>query len=379
MDGLPATHTGRREAELPFLSVIVPVRNEERFLAATLGQVLCQDYPAERFEVLVADGRSTDRTREIVAELQRQHPNLRLLDNPGRLSSAGRNVAVRAARGELVLLIDGHCELDGPGHLRAVANAFARSGADCLGRPQPLDVTGATSLQQAIALARSSPLGHHPASHIYSDREGFVAPQSVAVAYRRSVFEQVGLFDETFDACEDVELNQRVARAGLRCFFTPQIAVRYHPRGTLTGLIRQMVRYGRGRVRLLRKHPETFGPLGFVPAAFVAGVLLGPLACLAWPLLWSVYGGTLLLYAALILAASVLAGTRAPALRVAAWLPLVFAAVHAGAGLGLWLEAVAGFNPKRRRGSLHTNPQREQGTEGIPRLRFGLTDGGPRP
>jgi succinoglycan biosynthesis protein ExoA len=328
--------------EIPFISVIVPVRNEERFLTATLTQILEQDYPPDRFEILVADGRSTDRTRDLVAEFQQHHANLRLLDNPGWLSSAGRNAAIRAARGEVILLIDGHCRIEGRRHLREVASAFARSGADCLGRPQPLDVGGATGLQQAVALARSSPLGHHPDSEIYSGHEGFVAPESVAVAYRRPVFDRVGLFDEAFDACEDVELNHRVARAGLRCFFTPRIAVHYQPRATLGGLFRQMVRYGRGRVRLLRKHPGTFGLLGFVPALFLAGLLLGPLACLAWPLLWPVYAGVLLLYGLAVLIESIRAGVRGGSPRPAMWLPLVFPTIHAGAGTGLWLEILCG-------------------------------------
>src|SRR5262249_36769813 len=154
-----------------------------------------------------------------------------------------------------------------------IAEAFLVSRADCLGRPQPLDVTGANCMQRAIAAARSSRLGHHPASHIYSNREGFVPPQSVAIAYCRDVFDMVGLFDERFDACEDVEFNHRGARAGLACWFTPRVRVRYYPRASLPGLFRQMVRYGRGRVRLLRKHPDTFSLPGFVPAAFLAGVV----------------------------------------------------------------------------------------------------------
>src|SRR5207237_10539705 len=116
---------------------------------------------------------------------------------------------------------------------------------------------GATPLQRAAAPAVSPWLGHNPSSHIYSSREGFVRPQSVAVAYRRAVFSAVGLFDEAFDACEDVEFNHRVEKAGFSCFFAPQSRVFYHPRASLRGLFRQMVRYGRGRVRLLRKHRET--------------------------------------------------------------------------------------------------------------------------
>jgi succinoglycan biosynthesis protein ExoA len=341
----------------PFISVIVPVRNEERFLADTLTQLLHQRYG--RFEVLVADGRSTDATRAIVAALQTHHLNLHLLDNPRRLSSAGRNVAVRAARGDILLLIDGHCQIDNPDYLAELADAFTNSGADCVGRPQPLDVTGASRLQRAIACARSSRLGHHPASHIYSDREGFVPPQSVAIAYRRSVFERVGLFDERFDACEDVELNHRVARAGLSCFFTPRVAVRYFPRATLGGLFGQMVRYGRGRVRLLRKHPETFSLSGFAPAAFLAGLAAGPL--LAWllpPLAW-VYAGALGCYALVVLLFSLTLAVRRREPALLPLLPLVFFTIHAGAGAGLWREVLAGLRRRPEATAVERLPGRE--------------------
>ncbi|MCI0459801.1 MAG: glycosyltransferase, partial [Gemmataceae bacterium] len=128
----------------PFISVIVPVRNEEPCIRTTLDRLLAQDYDPARFEILVADGRSTDRTAAIVGEYAARFPNVRLLDNPGRLSSSGRNAAIRAARGDLIVLIDGHCEINAS-YLSAMAEAFERSGADCVGRPQPLDVTGATT------------------------------------------------------------------------------------------------------------------------------------------------------------------------------------------------------------------------------------------
>jgi succinoglycan biosynthesis protein ExoA len=326
----------------PFVSVVVPVRNEAAFIRTTLSQLLAQDYPADCFEVIVADGRSADATRDVVGELMERHGNLRLVDNPKRWSSAGRNAAIRVAHGDLVVIVDGHCDLGNPAYLRELADAFASSGADCVGRPQPLDVTGATVQQRAVAAARSSWLGHQPASHIYSSGEGFVPPQSVAVAYRRSVFETVGLFDERFDACEDVELNHRVDRAGLRCWFTPRVAVHYHPRASLAGLFRQMMRYGRGRVRLLRKHPETFSLPCLVPAAFVAGVVLGPLLAVFSPWLAAAYAGALCLYAVAVAAACAGIARKTADWRVVPWLPLVFLAIHAGAGTGLLCELAAG-------------------------------------
>jgi succinoglycan biosynthesis protein ExoA len=327
----------------PLISVIVPVRNEERYIRYTLEQLLAQDYPADRFEVLVADGRSDDATRAVVSSLVERCPNVCLLDNPRCWSSAGRNAAVRAARGDILLLIDGHCEISNPHYLAELAGAFARSGADCVGRPQPLDVAGASPLRRAIAAARSSPLGHNPDSFIYSSQEGFVRPQSVAIAYRRAVFDRVGLFDESFDACEDVEFNHRVDRAGLRCFFTPRVALRYQPRGTLAGLFRQMARYGRGRVRLLRKHRETFGVGCFVPAAFVLGLVAGPFAALLSPWLAAAYAAAVGVYLVTVVVASLCLTAKARDPRLLPWLPAVFFAIHAGAGSGILLEAVAGI------------------------------------
>jgi succinoglycan biosynthesis protein ExoA len=340
---------------VPFISVIVPVRNEEAFIGDTLAQLLGQHYDSDRFEVLVADGRSTDSTRSIVMAWKREYSNLHLLHNPAGWSSAGRNVALQAARGELIVLVDGHCQLNNLDYLTTMAETFARTGADCLGRPQPLDVTGAAPVQQAIALARSSRLGHHPASHIYSSEEGFVPPESVAVAYRRSVFRTVGLFDEAFDACEDVELNHRVARAGLRCYFTPQVKVHYFPRQSLGGLFQQMVRYGRGRVRLLRKHPDTFTVPGFLPAAFLAGVFLGPLLSLLSSTLAWTYFGVLATYVLTVLLTSLTLSLRQGKPRLMPLLPLVFLMIHVGAGTGIWREILApscAQRPRRQRGGL---------------------------
>ncbi len=350
----------------PFISVVVPVRNEAAFIRRTLDGLLAQDYDPRRFEILVADGHSDDATAEVVRSVARSHPQVRLLDNPGRLSSAGRNRAIRASQGNIVLLIDGHVEVSNPHYLREVADAFERSGADCVGRPQPLDVAGASTLQRAVAAARSSWLGHQPGSHIYSDREGFVPPQSVAVAYRREVFERVGLFDERFDACEDVELNHRIDRAGLRCYFTPRVALPYHPRSSLAGLFRQMSRYGRGRVRLLRKHPETFSPGVFVPGAFVLGVLAGPLVGHFSFWLFAAYLATLALYGCLVGLASVGVARKAGR-ELLPRLPLVFVTVHVGAGWGILSEALGGLLRPKADAAVPTLEPRRQPAPDQPR------------
>ncbi|MBU4272661.1 MAG: glycosyltransferase family 2 protein [Planctomycetes bacterium] len=328
--------------ETLFITVIMPVRNEVKWIERTLTQLVTQKYDPERFEIIVVDGQSTDGTPERVAKFVERHPNVRLYANPRRLGSAARNVALRHARGDVVVIVDGHCELEDNRYLAKLASAFDRSGADCIGRPQPLDIPGATALQRAIAAARSSWLGHHPDSYIYSSEEGFVPAKSVAVAYRRSVFEQVGTFDERFDACEDVEMNHRIDRAGLRCFFTPEAVVHYTPRTTLGGLFRQLVRYGRGRVRLARKHPETFSVKSFLPALFLLGCLAG--LVLMWVSSWLAvaYLSASMIYGSILVATSAVAAVRKGELSILLWLPLVFVVVHTGSGAGEILELFRG-------------------------------------
>jgi succinoglycan biosynthesis protein ExoA len=335
----------------PFISVIMPVRNEAAHIAGTLEQLLAQQYDPKRFEILVVDGRSTDTTVDTVRGIMRAHPQVQLLDNPRRLSSAARNIGVQHARGDYIVIVDGHCEIRSRKYFNDVVSAFDKWYVDCLGRPQPLDVNGASHLQRAIAAARSSRLGHHPASHIYSSAGGLVKPQSVAIAYRTEVFERVGLFDERFDACEDVEFNHRVDRAGMRCRLVPELAVHYRPRDTLSGLFHQMQRYGRGRIRLQCKHPDTFSVAVFLPAVFFVGLTFLPLVGLT-----AAAGLIALAYTLIIATAGVLHGVLNGARRAAVLLPVVIVTIHAGAASGVITElcatALRWVVPRRQRWSV---------------------------
>ena len=321
-----------------FISVIIPIRNEQAFIIDTLAELAAQDYAEDHFEVIVVDGCSDDGTVEKVTNFIKDRPNFQLLYNPKRLASAARNIGVQASQGDAVVIVDGHCQIGNKSFITNVAQAFIESGADVLGRPQPLDITEATTLQRAVAAARNSRLGHHPESFIYSDQPRFVPAKSVGVAYRREVFDQVGYFDESFDAHEDGEFNYRCDIAGLKCWFTPKIAVTYHPRDTLVGLFRQMIRYGRGRVRLLRKYPETFGLGSFLPLAFLLGLIVGlPLAFVHLSLA-VVYTGCIGVYFALSAGIGIMAGLANRDLGIIAYVPIISITLHAGAGYGTLVE-----------------------------------------
>lgn len=323
---------------MPSVSVIVPVRNESRSIERTLRLLLTQDFPRDDFEVIVADGASTDDTVPTVRRLQSEFPNLKLVFNAERLASAGRNTAIRHASKDVIVIVDGHCHVPDRDYLRNLSDAFETSRADCLGRPQPLDVPDPTPFQSAVSAARSSRLGHNPDSDIYSSEPKFVPPQSTAVAYARTVFHSIGLFDQEFDACEDVEFNERVHAAGLTCYFTPTVKIVYEPRASFRALFYQLGRYGSGRAKLAFKHPKSLSVPALVPPLWAVWVLVGALLGLAVPYAGWVWLGSVALYLSVLLGAGAVLGRKKP-LAVAARIPTVFVAIHFGFAWGFWKEA----------------------------------------
>ncbi|MBD3402618.1 glycosyltransferase [candidate division GN15 bacterium] len=146
--------------EQPMISVVIPIRNEERFIAQTIAYVQAQDYPRERMEILVVDGESDDRTVEIVSEIAANDDRVKLLRNPRRLSSAARNVGALAAKGEIITFIDGHTYIDNTQLLQNTARLMTEKNVEALSRPQFLETPENTEFQRAVALARRSAIGH---------------------------------------------------------------------------------------------------------------------------------------------------------------------------------------------------------------------------
>jgi GT2 family glycosyltransferase len=264
---------------------------------------------------------------------------VRLLDNPGRRSSSGRNVGFRAARGDVVVVVDGHVHIPDDQLFKNLVRCFRVSGAACLGRPQPLLAAEPGTWAAAIAAARSSPLGHHPGSLIYSDHEGFARAASMGAAYRPWVFDRIGYVDESFDACEDLEFNTRLDAAGLDCFTSPTLAVHYYARESLGGLFRQLRRYGFGRFRYLLRHPRTLSAGQLAPPLFVLGAASLPVLPLLpeGAFLIGLIGAAA--YGSAVLAASLSLARRHSWRELPRYLA-VFPTIHVATGIG-FLEALA--------------------------------------
>ena len=234
----------------PFITIAMPCLNEAAFIEGCVRDVQKQTYPRERIEILIADGGSTDGTREALERLSREDNRIRVIDNPGRIQSAGINCAIRASRGEVIARMDVHADY-ARDYLEKCVEILGRTGADNVGGAARCRAKGA--VQRAVAAALSSPLGFGGASFRDADAEGWVDTLFPG-AFRREIFDKVGLFDEGAAVNEDAELNQRILQAGGRIYQSREIVVYYYPRDSLGGLARQYFRYGQGRARTLLKH-----------------------------------------------------------------------------------------------------------------------------
>lgn len=318
----------------------MPIRNEAAFIERSLGAVLAQDYPPERMEVLVADGMSTDHTREIIASLAQTSPvPVTLVDNPGKIVPTGFNRALAQARGEVIVRVDGHTLIE-PNYVRECVAALGRSGADNVGGR--MNAVSSSPFGAAVALATSSPFGVGGARFHYSDQEEWVDTVYMG-AWPRSVFERIGGFDEEMVRNQDDEFNYRLQAAGGRVLLSPRIQSRYYNRSSLRSLWRQYYQYGLYKVRVLQKHPLQMRPRQFAPIALVSAVLGGALLAPFSRMLRGLWLLAVVLYGAANLAAS-LHTARRHGWEHLRFLPVVFGTLHFSYGLGFLRGLVKFYN-----------------------------------
>lgn len=268
---------------LPRVSIIVPMRNEMAWIDRCLGAILAQDYPPDRMELIVVDGMSDDGSYEHLSELAKRDPRLRVLRNPRRIVPSSLNLAIREARGEVIVRVDAHTEI-APDYVRVGAEILARTGADNVGGP--MVKIGGGAVGDAIAGAMSSRFG------IGSYFQFGTAEREADTVYMgmwpRRVFEKVGLFDEELVRNQDDELSYRIRKAGGRILVSPAMRSRYQNRQSWRKLVRQFYEYGLWKTRVLQKHPRQMSMRHYVPPGFdamvLAGLMSGPLFGPAGPL-----------------------------------------------------------------------------------------------
>lgn len=314
----------------------MPVRNEARFIERSLGSVLAQDYPGDRFEVIVADGMSDDGTRDLIKRVG-SNRNVSIVDNPQRIVATGLNLAIRAAQGEIVIRVDGHCEVASD-YLRQCVTLLEKGSAECVGGP--LDTVGETYVARVVATAMSSTFGVGGATFRVGTTKQKLVDTVPFPAYRREMLRSLGDFDEELVRNQDDEYNYRLRESGGRILLSPEIRSRYYSRANLRGLARQYFQYGFWKVRVMQKHPRQMRPRQFVPGFFILGLILVTLVSAFVNRGWVAAAIYLAVYVLANLIASLVAAASRSQWAILPLAPVAFAAIHFAYGLGFLVGLV---------------------------------------
>ncbi len=321
----------------PFVSVIMPIRNEARYIERSLGTVLGQDYASEQMEVLIADGLSTDNTHEIIAKLQKEYPShaIKVIENPGQIVPTGMNAAIPLAKGEIIIRVDGHCEI-AHDYVRRCVDHIQQEGVDGVGGA--MVTIGETWLAEGIALAMSSPFGVGGSAFRTIGGQTMLTDSVPFPAYTRKIIEQAGLYDEELVRNQDDEYNYRLRKLGAKILLAADVHSRYYSRSSLKSLFRQYYQYGYWKVRVLQKHPRQMRPRQFVPPLFALALLISAIVAFV-PTLRPISPIPGLLYLVANLIASLYVAFQ-HGWRYLFLLPLVYAILHVSYGLGFLVGMV---------------------------------------
>ncbi len=318
------------QPQLPLVTVIMPVRNEARWIAHSVRAVLNQDYSPERVEILIADGCSDDQTVSIVRGLGHAG-RIHILANSQQTQSAGLNRALEIASGDVIVRVDGHTVI-APNYLRCCVESLCVTEAECVGGS--IEPVGITTMGQIIAAACKSPFAVPTVFRV--SRQSQDADTVYMGAWPRRVFDAGMRFDESLSVNEDYEFSYRLRKAGGRIFFSSELCSEYHGRQSLPALAHQYFRYGFWKSKTLIKHPLSLRIRQLVAPAMTAFLILcaflsqfNPVFSLLWLSGAAAYSAANLAFSLTI--------ARQKGWWMLPGLPLAFLSIHLCWGSGFWL------------------------------------------
>lgn len=320
-----------------YISIIIPCRNEEKFIGICLDSIIANDYPKNKLEILVVDGMSEDGTREIIQRYAERYPFIKLLNNPRKIIPTAMNIGIRNAKGDIIMKIDAHSSYE-KDYISKCLKYLNDYDADNVGGIWKIVPRDNTLLGKSIVLALSNPFG---AGDAYYRIGGSKKPRWVDTApfgcYRREIFNKIGIYDEDIARSEDVNINSKLRKAGGKILLVPEMVIYYYSRSDFKGFCKHNFDNGFwityplkfGRVLFSRRH---IVPLVFVTGLISSAVLTFFFRLFLW--LFLPISGSYLL-ANLYFSSRI--ASKEKDLRYLLLMPVIFASLHISYGLGsLW-------------------------------------------
>ena len=318
----------------PFVSAVIPCRNERTYIAGCLESVIRSAYPHDRLEILVADGMSDDGTREVISEYVNRDGRVRLLDNPKRILASAWNTGIRAAQGEIIVALNAHTIFPPEYIPTCVAHMEQFPEAAYVGGMVKTLPQQDTPLGRALALAVSHPFGVGGSRFRTGASEPVWADTAAFGGYRKSLFDEIGLFNEELVRSQDMELHLRFKKAGKKILLVPAMVGEYYTRTRVTAYLRYCFINGLWLTLPLRFSPYMLSPRHSVPMLFVIALVASALGGVLDPRIWWVTALTAGLYAIANVSASLAIAGQRRDVRYAALMPFAFAALHLLYGTG---------------------------------------------
>jgi len=319
-----------------FVSVIIPCYQEEKFIKKCLFSLVKNDYPKEYLEILVMDGRSTDKTRDIVREISNKYPFIRLIDNEKRYQSFALNKGIKISRGEIIIRCDAHATYSKNYIKKSVEwllkdKKIGNVGGIWINKPANKSLTA-----KAIVYTLSHPFCVGPNKYRIGAKESKEVDTVPFGAWRKEIFDKVGNFREDFIRAQDLEFNIRLKKAGYKIILDPSIKIFYYPRDSFKKLFKMMVQYGYWKV-IVNKETKTLSSLRqLVPPLFLLYLFF---AIFFSFLKWWILLIPLFLYILIVLFFSLLISFKTRDKRIVPFCALVFLVTHFGYGFG-YLQAL---------------------------------------
>jgi len=324
----------------PLISILIPCRNEGKFIGRCLDSIIVQNYPKEKLEVLIVDGMSEDETRKILKSYIQKLPYLKLQDNPKKITPTALNIGIEKSKGNFILRMDAHseCEKD---YISKCLKYMKEFNADAVGGIIKTLPRNNTLTENLVCTALSHPFGVGKSFHKIGSKKPQWVDTAFGVCYKREIFKEVGFFNEKLARGQDMEFSLRLKKAGFKTLLVPEIVSRYYPRSNFFSFIKTSVINGIWAVlpfKYTSIMPVSWRhliPLAFVSILIALGILSIFLQILVWPLL-----SAILLYSIFSIYFSFKIALKIKDIRYLFLMPIMFGLLHLGYGLGSLVGSV---------------------------------------
>ena len=314
------------------VSVIIPCYNEEATIGLVLDALYHQTFPRDRFEVVIADGMSSDATRSVISEFHLNHPGLYItvVDNVARTIPSGLNLAIRNSSGRYIIRLDAHSIPDHV-YITTCVELLNAGAGDNVGGMWIIKPGGEDWQARSIAEAATHPLAVGDARYRLGGEAQAVETVPFG-AYRRDLISKIGGYNEALLTNEDYEFNVRIRQAGGVIWFDPKLWTTYIARSNFRELARQYWRYGYWKARMIKNYPSTLRWRQLLPPSFVLSILVLFLVGILVPYAWILLAIEIGVYLLVLLLVGTIGSIQKKSVGFALGLPVAISTMHVSWG-----------------------------------------------